>query len=48
MHRDHTRTPAARSRTLSRRIARRVRSAEQFLAFAFPADLSAFTTSQEA
>lgn len=48
MHTDYTRTPAARARTLSRRIARRTRSAEQFLAFAFPADLSAFAPSQEA
>lgn len=48
MHRDTTRQPHAKARTLSRRMARRIRSAEQFLAFAFPANLSAFTTSQEA
>jgi len=48
MHRDHTRQPNAKARTLSRRMARRIRSAEQFFAFAFPASLSAFTPSQEA
>lgn len=48
MHRDTTRRPAAKARTLSRRMARRIRSAEQFLALAFPASLSAFTPSQEA
>ena len=48
MHRDYTRQPHAKARTLSRRMARRMRSAEQFLAFAFPASLSAFTPAQDA
>jgi hypothetical protein len=47
MHIDRTRTIEARTRTLSRRMQRRMRITERFLAFAFPADLSAFAPAQE-
>lgn len=36
--RDRSRLPAAKGRALSRRAARRDKSARLFLAFAFPAD----------
>ena len=36
--RDHSRRATAKGRTLSRRAARREKSARLFLAFAFPAD----------
>ena len=48
MHTDRTRQPAAKVRTMTRRTARRMRIAEQFMAIMFPADLSAFAPSQEA
>jgi hypothetical protein len=39
---DRKRAPSAKARTVSRRTARRMKLTAAFLAFAFPADLSAF------
>lgn len=42
MHLDYTRQPAAKARRMTRRAARRDKSARLFLAIAFPATLDAF------
>lgn len=41
--RDASRRPYAKARAVTRKADRRAKSALQFLAFAFPADLAAFT-----
>jgi len=41
--RDPSRSPIAKSRALTRRAARREKSARLFLAFVFPADLGGFS-----
>lgn len=40
--RDRSRRPSRKARDLTRRAQRQAKSARLFLAFAFPADLSAF------